>query len=301
MKDEKYGVGTLHKTKNGEMFVILEKLGNKRKVKFLEDNFERVCSLSSIIYKHLTNTSNKELQKYGIGNIHTTNENCSIKIIEITSYRTRKIKFLDDYGYERVVGIPDILSGKIKNPYYTSIQGFGVVGENSSKNKSYRIWRTMISRVHSNNKQVQYSSISICDEWRFLDNFKAWFEKTYPTNIAIDYNIELDKDLLQLGIDSKLYSPSTCLWLPKRINLFLHNDYKTNTSGKTGVYLNKYNSYVAQGHDFDTSKTIRLGSFKTLQEASQAYEKHREEQAEKARQYLRDLNYLPEEIIQLVK
>lgn len=241
------------------------------------------------------------MRKYDVGTIHKTNERYDIEIIENVSYRTRMIKFLDNFKYEKIVGIPDILSGKIKNPYHTSIHGFGIVGECETNHKAYHVWSAMIGRIHSNKKQSQYYNTNICEEWRYFYNFKIWFKDTFP-NCLLDFNIELDKDLLQMDFENKTYSPDTCVWLPKRINLFLHTNYKSNTSGRSGVRFDiKRGKYIAQGSDFNSLKNKNLGRFDTIEEAEASYKKYRLEQVEKAKQYLRDLNYLPEKIIQLIK
>lgn len=44
-----------------------------------------------------------------------------------------------------------------------------------------------------------------------------------------------------------------------------------------------------------------IGRYDTQEEAHQAYKEFKLQQDSKARDYLRNLNYLPEEIIQLVR
>ena len=242
------------------------------------------------------------VEKYGVGSIHKTNEGYNIEIIEKTSFGTRRIKFLDNFEYERNVYCSDISSGKIRNPYHRSICGFGIRGNSPTRKiKSYSIWSNMIHRIHGKNKVIQYSNVCICEDWIMYDNFKHWFDKTYPKHLEFE-NMEFDKDLLQIDLNFKIYSPKTCLWLPSRVNKFLHTSYKNNSSGHVGVVFDsKRGSYISQGTNFEDSKAVNLGRFKNKEDAINSYKNHRELQSEKAKQYLRDLNYLPEEIINLIK
>ena len=58
------------------------------------------------------------------------------------------------------------------------------------------------------------------------------------------------------------------------------------------------NKYKAQISNFGNSSIIHLGYFQNPQDASTHYQKARAIQSEKVREYLRNLNYLPEEVIQ---
>lgn len=66
-------------------------------------------------------------------------------------------------------------------------------------------------------RQPTYKGCIVCEEWYNFQNFAKWFDENY-------YEIEgekiaLDKDLLKLN--NKIYSPSTCCFLPQRINVSL--------------------------------------------------------------------------------
>ena len=66
-----------------------------------------------------------------------------------------------------------------------------------------------------------YENCIVCDEWLNYQNFARWFDINY-------YEIEgevmcLDKDILFKG--NKIYSPKTCIFVPRGINnLFTKND-----------------------------------------------------------------------------
>ena len=62
----KYDVGTLHKSFNGTMVEVLEVIkGSKRRVRFLEDNSETICTTNSLRDGNLVNR-NTFIEKYSI-------------------------------------------------------------------------------------------------------------------------------------------------------------------------------------------------------------------------------------------
>lgn len=169
--------------------------------------------------------------------------------------------------------------------------------------KSYTTWQGMLMRCYDSKfqeKHPAYIGAIVCEEWLYYSKFKEWYDENYPKHL-VDKGIkfELDKDLL--SENNKIYSPSTCVFLPKKINLFLANKQANNTSGFIGVYWNKQvNKWKSDIRDFDTGKRKYLGIFTDIKQASQAYIDARAEQSEKAKQYLRELGY-NEEIISKIK
>ena len=186
--------------------------------------------------------------------------------------------------------------------------GYCGVGEhsvriNGIKTKEYNCWRSMLERCYDKKcqeKHTSYVRTTVCEEWFNFQNFAQFYNNNYPE--IENKKIHLDKDLLQQEIENKVYSPETCIFLPSNVNSFLANNKSDNISGRVGVSWHKNSKkWMSQIACFGDGKSAYLGIFTDIQEASLAYQKARAEQAEKAKQYLRDLNYLPEEIIQLVK
>lgn len=66
-------------------------------------------------------------------------------------------------------------------------------------------WKCMIGRISSRNSVV-------CDEWLDYKKFADWAESHYFPNA------HLDKDIL--GNNSRVYSPKTCAFVSKELNLF---------------------------------------------------------------------------------
>ena len=97
----------------------------------------------------------------------------------------------------------------------------------------YQKWKSMLYRVYkTREKEKSYEKCSVCDEWLTFSNFKSWMETQ-------DWEgKQLDKDLLIYK--NKVYSPETCCFIAKEINVVL-TCIGTVTKGDYpfGVYYNK--------------------------------------------------------------
>lgn len=141
-----------------------------------------------------------------------------------------------------------------------------------TKNPFYPKWCGMRRRCNEKEwmgKYNAYVDCVICDEWDSFESFCEWAEN--PANGYID-GYHLDKDLLVKG--NRVYSPNTCCFVPQEINSLV-----TNCRKKRGVYpigvSKSRNTYLAHLSCYSTH--VCIGSFKTPEEAFQAY-KHAKEQ-----------------------
>ena len=132
------------------------------------------------------------------------------------------------------------------------------------------IWQSMIRRCYGP-KEIQkhptYKDCAVCDEWLVYSNFKRWFEG--PENGYRD-GYQLDKDIFSDG--SKIYSPSTCCFIPHDINKLIIMDNRKNGTLPTGVRK--------QPHGYQAFLSINghpayLGHCKTKDEAFQLYIKNK--------------------------
>jgi len=305
MKEQKYGLGTTHINNDGEYFEIVEKLGKaKVKIKFKSNNFEKIVTYSSIQNKSSRNNSTWT-SLYEVGMIFKTNENFYVEIIEKIKDKKSKIKFLDEYGYEKVILNNSLKLGTVHNPFFKSVFGVGYIGigNYSTKQKDiYFGWSSMIRRCYSKvyqNLQPTYIGTKVCDEWHNFQNFAKWYDENFPKHIE-GVRFQLDKDLLQQDIMDRIYSPETCVFLPSYVNSFLPNRNKK--LEPVGIYWNKkLKKWRVKITDFNTKKLIHLGLFLDKDEAIEVYEKYRASKLESVKQYMRDLNYLEESLIQLIK
>ena len=138
----------------------------------------------------------------------------------------------------------------------------------------YLKWKGMIVRCYSKKLQEKYPTYKGCsvfEDWLLFSNFKKWM-KQQPWE-----DRHLDKDLLFEF--NKLYSPSTCLFIPQYLNTFILTSgsyrglyplgvrYMKKRSGMINELSKPYESRVRNR----TGKSVYLGVYATQEEAHQLY------------------------------
>ncbi|PMG45652.1 hypothetical protein BCU90_17460 [Vibrio lentus] len=150
------------------------------------------------------------------------------------------------------------------------IHGVGINDANyhTTKCPYYIKWAKLMERCYSeayHRRKPSYREVTVCDEWHVFSSFRGWCIEQ-EKEVGDISKLELDKDLLSNG--SKVYSPSTCCFLPKKVNMFI----QAQPRGKTlmGVVIKK-NRFGAYCNDTLRSKRIYVGSHLTELRAFQAY------------------------------
>lgn len=141
----------------------------------------------------------------------------------------------------------------------------------------YSLWRGMLSRCFCQKfklRQSTYRGVTCCEDWLSFANFMAW------VNAEVGYSgkpegMELDKDLIIRG--NKAYSPETCSFVPKSINLLLCGSGATRGEWPIGVCLNKRRS-MFEAKMNNNGRKIFLGYYDTPGDAFQAYKIAKEAQ-----------------------
>jgi hypothetical protein len=145
--------------------------------------------------------------------------------------------------------------------------------------REYNVWLHMINRCNlgSRSQQVNstYVGCEVTDEWRNYDNFHGWLmsNKYFNMRCANGHWYQLDKDLKIRG--NKLYSPETCLFIPRSINTFLTKRNKLRGEYLIGVYkyANKYRAMISNPL---TGKNEHIGLFESEIDAFNAYKDRKE-------------------------
>lgn len=159
---------------------------------------------------------------------------------------------------------------------------------NARYEKSYLIWNAMLSRCYnpeSVNTNPTYIDCSVCNEWLIYSNFKAWFDDNYIEGY------EIDKDILFKG--NKIYSPQTCCFVPKEINALLTYRKRNNNGLPIGVSKNNNKFMVRVYID---SKNTYIGTFDTIEEASFAYKRAKENNIKRVASLYYNLGKIPQRV-----
>lgn len=219
-----------------------------------------------------------EIKTYRVGEINKTNHGI-MKIIEYNNKSDIVVEFQDEHKYRKRTLYHYFKIGRVTNPYYPHNNNIGYIGntttkENNKKKKSYLTWNSMLVRCYSERYQTKHPSYIgciVCEEWHSYENFEKWYIDNYYE--CENERTELDKDILVKG--NKLYSPNTCMFVPKTINtLLLKSDVKRN--GIIGTHFNQNNKYTSQCKT-DSKTNKNLGTYDTELEAFLAYKEKKEE------------------------
>lgn len=144
---------------------------------------------------------------------------------------------------------------------------------------SYRKWSSMLTRAYSTKYQKgkpTYKDVEVCAEWMDYAVFKNWFDtnyRAYPNE-----HTELDKDLIKEG--NNLYCPEFCRFIPRTLNLLLHDNRSTRGDYPQGV------TYCKRDRLFISYLNVRgnqecLGYFRTPEEAYEVYKEAKENHVHK--------------------
>ena len=133
------------------------------------------------------------------------------------------VKFLDEHGVEVHTTYQNCVKQEVKNPYDKTVYGVACIGEigdfktyvNGKPTREYDLWKHMINRCYSGNYPT-YANVTVCERWlcfanfledlSFIENYEWWLENP-------NQRIALDKDLKQVGIENKVYSLETVMFV----------------------------------------------------------------------------------------
>ena len=233
-----------------------------------------------------------------VGKVFKSKSSGDFKVLKYNDAKDVEIQFLKT-GFEAVVELGNIRNGNVKDPYVPSVYGVGILGTkyppsfNGVQTKEYTLWCDMLKRCHSDNlknKRPTYGGCEVSENFKSYEYFYKWCHK----QIGFDNEYwQLDKDLLIKG--NKVYSESTCVFIPREINSLLIKREASRGRHLIGVCWDKRGkAFIAQVGK-SKGKRERLGLFKTEIEAFNAYKQAKEsfikEQANKWKGQIDDRAY----------
>ena len=205
------------------------------------------------------------------GDVFPTNEGGDVTVIEYRGAFEGLVKHNDNHCHVATVRAGDLRKGKVKNPYLPSVHGVGFIGignhvakRNGKGTPAYTTWQGMLRRCYcpkKHAKQPTYADCSVHPKWHNFQVFAEWFEQQYFATCW-----QLDKDLIVEG--NKVYSDTTCVFVPQQINKLLTDCGASRGGLPQGVRRNG-KGYQAQlsvdGNQY------QLGTYATPEEAFEVY------------------------------
>ena len=169
-----------------------------------------------------------DVSKDCVGKVCKSLNSGDFKVLKYKDSKNVEIQFINT-GYRKVAEMKEVRSGEIKDPYLPSVYGVGVLGAkyptrvNGVITKEYALWNHMLERCYSNTYKKQrptYEGCKVSENFKYYEYFYEWCHKQIGFDNDGNGNpFQLDKDLLVKG--NKVYNESTCVFLPKEINLLL--------------------------------------------------------------------------------
>ncbi len=207
-----------------------------------------------------------------------------MEVVEYINTNNIIVEFKDENKTRVNTQYCNFKSGSVKNPYYPSVYGVGMVGTkyprsiNCKNIREYDIWNNILERSYSpkyKKRQPSYKEVACCEEWLNYENFYEWlhnqenFDKWYENK-----RWAIDKDILNKG--NKVYSPENCCLIPQSVNcLFLKREAERGDL-PIGVRRNR-KLFEASCSNPITGKSERLGKYETVEEAFQVYKEYKED------------------------
>ena len=225
--------------------------------------------------KYLNDVSYKDC----VGKILKSKNSGDFKIVKYSDAYDVGIQFINT-GFETVARLGDIKNGEVKDPYLPSVFGVGVLGAkystrvNDVLTKEYVLWCDMLRRCYSDaykKRKPTYEGCEVSNNFKSYEYFYEWCHKQIGFN---NKDWQLDKDLLVKG--NKVYSESTCVFIPQEINKVLVKREASRGENLIGVYWNKKASAFVARVNKNKGKREYLGCFNTELEAFNAYKTAKE-------------------------
>lgn len=143
--------------------------------------------------------------------------------------------------------------------------------DGKKQSSGYITWKHMIERCYDPKYAAKFPTYACCEvaeEFKSFQGFMVWATKQKGYG---EPKVALDKDLLAKG--NKIYSPDTCIFIPRDINVLLTKANARRGEYPLGVSLNQ-GRYMATLCYFGRNKN--LGRFHSPEEAFEAYKKAKE-------------------------
>lgn len=131
--------------------------------------------------------------------------------------------------------------------------------------KAYRSWLGMLARCYSHKWHHMYPTyigVKVCDEWLSFMTFRNWWVEN-----QVD-GWQLDKDLLT---DDGIYSPDTCIFVPRWMNTFTTDHAAARGEWPIGVCYHKITRKFLARCRHPLGKQGHIGLFSTPEAAHAAW------------------------------
>ncbi|GLI82357.1 hypothetical protein ANABIO32_00430 [Rossellomorea marisflavi] len=207
-----------------------------------------------------------------LGEEGKNNQGLMMKIIEYRRPVDITVQF-NESGAKVNTDYYRFIKGAVLDPYHKTAYGKGYIGEGEFTVKGnkviYTTWRNMFQRCYYDKFHETHRSYKDCEvspKWFNFQDFAQWYTDNHYS--VEEETMNLDKDILVKG--NKVYSPDTCCFVPRTINMLFVKSNNIRGIYPIGVSYNKqkkkYEAYIQTNR-----KRINLGYHNTIEEAFVVY------------------------------
>ena len=209
-----------------------------------------------------------------VGKVYKTNSSGNVEVLDYINNTRMLIRFIET-GNIKEVQKHNLALGYVSDlPKLVHGAGVYEVGKYfAGKSKEYSLWTAMLGRCYSDTSLLlnpTYVGCSVVDNFKNFQYFAEWCNNQVGFNVA---GYQLDKDILSSG--TKIYSENTCVFTPPEINGF----FTTRVDKGTGVGVFETRSKTFQVKLSCSGKLVRLGNYKSHEEACRVYKVAKEAHA----------------------
>lgn len=142
------------------------------------------------------------------------------------------------------------------------------------RTRAYLLWMSILSRTRGKNSR-KASYVNTVNSFESFQEFAEWCQDQYGYLNKDEKGRywQLDKDLLYFG--NNAYSPTTCVFIPVRLNSFI----PASPGGRIGQFLQGVSWHIHhkkfRAASSENSKILNLGLYDSEIEAHRAWQKHK--------------------------
>jgi hypothetical protein len=231
--------GTIHDTNQyGKIIVVEYRKYNDITVEFLDTGFRKICTTNNIRNGQVADDSAMPADIKPGTIMRSKNFGKFVIVGKSKAKKTYATVQFEETGTLASFRYDDIRNGSVMDRNKKTVFGVGFIGygEYSTRDiKAYKCWNRMLERCYSerwHKSKPTYIGCKVCEDWHNYQVFAKWYFENHPQDGG-DYH--LDKDLGCYGMNGKIYSPETCIFVPPEINAEESHakSYRFKKEGKT--------------------------------------------------------------------
>ena len=216
-----------------------------------------------------------------VGKTFNSNSFGKFTVLKYENYENVYIQF-EQTGGVNITDLRRVKEGAVVDLLAKTTYDIGYIGYNydykcKDSKKLFKMWSGVMQRCFDplwKGRHKCYEQTTCSEDFLCASNFITWSKSQIGYN-SIDKSgkpFALDKDILLKG--NTVYSPDTCVFVPREINNLILSNRKVR--GKLPIGVTKTKEGKLRARVSINNKEVTLGVFETSNEAFQAYKEAKE-------------------------